>query len=353
MRRVFPAALLAIALAPLATHAGSDDEEWSFVSFPDFFNFDVAYPQPKWESAIDFFLHNVKREDPAFVLVAGDMVDGRWHASKYQVRSLAAVYYSGWIRRMRDHGLRFYTCLGDHEVGDNPWPQKKAKLVPEFKRAYAKWFDMPRNGPEGHKGMTYKVVHNNLLLIAVDTFEMRNGKVHTTVTGKQLAWVDRTLAAHEDVDHKIVMGHVPILRGVRSRSSSGLMLEEGKSSGLWKTMRKHGVDMYFAGEHHAITAKESGGVWQVVHGASWGRVPTVNYLVGTVRGEKLDVTLKRIPLELGGGEVWNANKGTGPAEVVRISEEARRRGFKTVGTLTIDKSGEKKRFKSPTGAFSE
>ena len=51
---------------------------WTFVSMPDFLNVDLVYPQTGWEPALDYVLKAVKAEKPDFVLVAGDLVMGRW-----------------------------------------------------------------------------------------------------------------------------------------------------------------------------------------------------------------------------------------------------------------------------------
>ena len=334
----------------------SGGQKWSFVSFPDFFNFDVPNPKPKWEDALDWWLDSVKAENPEFVLVAGDLVNGHWWDGPAQVQHLGNVYYGGWVRRMRDHDLPFYVAVGDHELGDDPWPKKKRKLKGDFENAFVRHTNMPRNGPEGFKGLTYYVKHRGLLLITVETFETHGDSIRPTVTGKQLDWVEKTLKKHApDVNHIVVQGHVPILPGVKARSSSRLMLEDGAESGLWKVMSEYGVDLYLCGEHHAITCKEKNGVWQIVHGNSWGRssVSTGNYLLAEVHPDKLVLTLKQIPFEFGGGDIWNINKRTGPRDIVRISEETRKKGFETVGTLTIDKSDGEKSFTNVSGAFAE
>ena len=46
----------------------------NFVSFPDFFNFDIPEPWPEYEEAVDYFLKQVQNENPKFVMVDGDMV---------------------------------------------------------------------------------------------------------------------------------------------------------------------------------------------------------------------------------------------------------------------------------------
>jgi hypothetical protein len=104
-----------------------DSGEWTFVSIPDFLNVDVRYPEPKWDDALNFILSSIKNEDPDFVLVAGDMVMGRWWRGQEQIKYMADIYYQGWIQRMEAHDLDYYVSVGDHELGDNPWiPQGRS-----------------------------------------------------------------------------------------------------------------------------------------------------------------------------------------------------------------------------------
>ncbi|MDE0821914.1 MAG: hypothetical protein OSA95_12385, partial [Opitutales bacterium] len=56
----------------------SDSAPWTFVSIPDFLNFDIEYPQEGWEDALGFILKGMKKENPAFAMVAGDLVMGHW-----------------------------------------------------------------------------------------------------------------------------------------------------------------------------------------------------------------------------------------------------------------------------------
>jgi hypothetical protein len=342
------------ALRAASPVAGAAEDGWSFVSFPDFFNFDVPNPNPKWDDAIDWYLRQLKAENPRFSLVAGDLVNGHWWDSPEQIEHLANVYYGGWMRRIRDHGLLpVYTAVGDHELGDDPWPPEKTALVPDFRKAFADHMEHPENGPENFKERAYWIREGDLLVITVETFEVHDGEVVPTVSGDQLAWIEATLEAHADARFKIVQGHAAILPGARSRSSSSIYLKDRENSALWSLMAGHGVDAYFCGEFHAITCREHRGVWQVVHGASWGRVPTVNYHAGRVAKDTLRLELKRIPLTFEGGAIWNLHKGRGPREIVRITDEDKRRGFETVGTLTIDKSGEEPRTTERTGLFAE
>ncbi len=324
-----------------------------FVSFPDFFNFDIPEPWPKYDTAINYFLTQVKNEKPDFVLVVGDMVDGRWWDSPQCVEHMGTVYFSAWIRRMNQFGLKFYTAIGDHELGDDPWPTEKIKLIPYCEDVFRKNFMMPMNGPDNKKGLAYFIRENDLLLITVETFEVIGDSLHVTVTGEQLEWFKKILKDNKDAKFKIVQGHVPIWGEIKARSSSKLMIAKGKESEFYKVMKENGVDLYLAGEFHDVTILESDGIFQIVHGSSWGRkiVNTQDYLVGEYYGNELKLTMKRIYMDADGEYMWNVNKERGPREIVRINEQTLLNGPETTGTLTITRDGDKKDYTNQTGYF--
>ena len=339
---------------PSTTTRGPDaGSGFRFTSFPDFFNSDIPSPQPGWDDALSWFLNLMKSEGPAFSLVAGDIMDARWWGSRKQVRHLANLYWGGWVQRMRDHDVTFYVAPGDHEYGDDPWETRhKRNLVPAFEQAFRRHFDMPRNGPEGEKGLAYYVRKDNALFVTVDTFELRGGEMHVSVTGKQLAWVDRVLEAHADADWVVVQGHVPVLKRQRHRNSSRLYLEGGRNSKFWQTLTDHGVDVYLCGEHHAMTARQRDGIWHVAHGALWGVQSPVNYLVGRVRPESLRLELKRFPLAYGDGYIWQRNRQTlYVRNEITIPQKVRNRGPSSAGVLVLEPCREGACIKRQTGEF--
>jgi len=329
------------------------EKGWTFVSFPDFFNFDVPNPWPEWEDAVAWYLEQVKSENPDFVLIAGDTVNGHWWDGPKCVEQMSALYYQGWIRRMQKAGLKYYVAVGDHELGDDPWPPEKVELVPHLEQAFANHYQMPNNGPEGKKGLAYYVLHKNTLIVTVETFEVVDGQMHTDVIGEQLKWLKRVFAEHKDIDHIIVQGHIPIYGPAASRSSSELYLEGGKQSEFWQVMKEAGVDLYLCGEFHAVTISESDGIWHIVHGSSWGRqvVNTQDYLVCTVYPDRLEIEMKSFPMQAKGDHMWNLHKDRGPRDIVVISEETKQAGPETTGTLTIKKTKSGKEFLSRTGIF--
>ena len=356
MKHIVLFALL-FSVAIQLVRADEESTAWTFVSIPDFLNFDIEYPQEGWEDALGFILDSMKKEAPAFVMVAGDLVRGHWGTSKKEIDEWAGGCYPPWVGRFKDRGLKVYTSLGDHEVGDNPWRGKKATAVPFYKDAFRRHLEMPLNGPEHMQGTAFYWRHRNALFVSVDVFEQapgRQGEISAQVTGRQLTWFKKVLEANRRlVDHIIVMGHTPVLRPVRKFSSSGMLLEKGRSSDFWKTMVDHKVDLYLCGEVHAVTCTRLSGIQQVAHGGLIGRTSKPNYLVVTVQKNKLSLELKEVDLVNGKGMLWQKNKSRGPYKTIAISEARKKRGFTSIGTVQIIKKDGGKSFSAIKGFFDE
>jgi len=320
----------------------SKHETWTFVSIPDFLNVDCDYPQKGWEDALSYILQSVKAEQPDFVVVPGDLVMGHWNAPKWNsgdtIRKYSDKYYSAWKERMRHHGLKYFTSIGDHEVGDNPWlDSSKLQAVSLYKDAFARHLNMPGNGPEHLKGTAFWWKHKNVLFISVDVFEKGEsdqGLIRAGVTGKQLQWMRKVLKQNSGADHRIVLGHSPVLGPVRKWSTSGLMLSGGRSSDFWQLMDKYDVDAYLCGEVHAITCTYRDGIMQVAHGGLIGYNSRTNYMVIQVSEDKIDLKIKEIEMELSGDKLWQT-KHNRPLQNVSIKDK--NEGFYLSGTATINK----------------
>ncbi len=347
-----------VIIAPLSCQSKdlNEEESWTFVSMPDFLNVDCDYPQPGWEDALSYILNSVKNENPDFLLVPGDIVMGHWDDTMLKnsqtlnwnnadtIAKYSERYYSAWKQRMDDQGLKYYTSIGDHEIGDNPWQKpKKIDAVKHYKNAFAKHMKMPTNGPDHMKGTAFWWKHKNVLFISVDVFEEGNsnqGSIKAGVTGRQLEWLEKVLDNNKDVDHKIVMGHAPVLGPVRKWSSSGLMISEGRDSEFWQTMKANNVDAYLCGEVHAITCKERDGIMQVAHGGLIGYNTRTNYMVVKVSKDKIDLEIKEIEMLPSGKHLWQMGNNR-PLEKVTITDEKKEKGFYPVGIATIDKTNGK------------
>lgn len=339
--------------------SSSNQDSWRFVSMPDFLNVDTDYPQVDWEDSLGYILESVKSEKPAFLLVAGDLVMGHWHGQKDRpglagIKYFANKYYTAWKNRLAAHELPYYTAIGDHEIGDNPWKYPKAlEYVNAYKQEFRRHVGMPLNGPEHMKGTAFWWRHRNVLFVSVDVFEKgksNQGVFRAGVTGKQLKWFEGVIEDNADVDHIIVMGHAPVLGPVRQWSSSGLMVVGGRESEFWQAMARRGVALYLCGEVHAITCTERDGVQQIAHGGLIGYNTRTNYLVVDVYRDRLELTLKEIDMVPSGEKLWQPGNNR-PLEKVDIAPEIRKRGFIPVGTLTINTRVKPRTFKNAQGYF--
>jgi hypothetical protein len=285
-----------------------------------------------------WFLGGMKKEGPAFSLIAGDIMDARWWSNEDEVRRKTQQYWGGFKRRFEDKDIELYIAPGDHEYGDDQG-LRKMDLTPVFGEQFSTILGMPRNGPNHKKGRAYSFVKENLAVITVDTFEDAGDRMSMTVSGEQLAWLEETLEANQNKEFIIVQGHVPVVGPVKSKDSSANMLEGGPDTAFWKTMVKYGVDAYFCGEHHRITVTKHNGIWQIVHGALWGTQTDVNYLRGSVQPGRLTLELFEFDVEYSGGYLGDhphRGKTNRPREQVAITVAARRDGPRSLGKLIIE-----------------
>jgi hypothetical protein len=337
--------------------------DYTFVSMPDFLNADVADlshlptfdgsrpngTSAAWERAIGNVLDAVQREGVRDLYIAGDLVEGEWGRDddgsgifgpvesrtdrRRAVMRAASVYYRQTTRRFAQRGLWLYPAVGDHEIGDNPWglglgwyAEFKYRNLGLFKHAYSKYIMRRpdgthrfRNRPPGQaNGTAYAVrPHPNVQLITLDVFRrgFRKGRwtVRHSIDRQQFDWMDRVLtkANADGIETIIVQAHTPIAAPVRRRNTSGLMYEKGVGSPLWRLMVRHGVDLYLAGEVHAVTASHRDGILQVAHGGLM-KTGDANYIVVKIAGPLITIHAKGFPgagVEHGSAQrLWHSNR---------------------------------------------
>jgi hypothetical protein len=314
---------------------------YRFISSPDFLNQDVAdltaggrrqfidpgtgevanSTNPEYDAALDHVIDEMASHGTDDVLVAGDLVEGRWgrddshtgvfgpvrtQAQRLRAwRRAADVYYPAYRQRFADHGLTTYTAVGDHEIGDDPWHRGrdtwtdfKRRHIPQFKQIYAdhmltgtdgrpRFADRPPRGPARHTAYAVRL-DPSVLLVTVDVFERRGGDVHMSVDPAQLRWLRQVLrqARADEVPWVMVQGHVPMTGDVRTRNSSHLVYERGVRSDLWRTMVEGGVDVYLSGEVHDQTVHQRDGILEVSHGSLLYR-GEASYVVGQATADRL------------------------------------------------------------------
>ena len=350
------------------------------LSSPDFLNADIAdlrrgpgswnprrsanSTSPAYERAIDRVLDDWRQQQPDAVLVAGDLVDGRWGRDSHHTgnfgpvgspaqratatRLAAATYYPQYLQRFREHGLDLYPAAGDHEYGDNPWTVSKRRLAPVFQQQFARYFTRTPSGhprfrdhPTGvHSGTAYAFrPAPDVQVVTIDPFDIAPDHARIRVDRQQLRWLVRVLrGAQEDgVRWTIVQGHVPILEPVRSRGSSELHYPGGSRSRLWRVFRAYGVDVYLCGEVHDVTATSQDGILQLAHGGAF-QFGLTTYALLDVHDDRLDITLDDYAVKVRDAgdrsRLWETVR-SGLKKWIRVDRDP-----VTIGTLTLDTTGQ-------------
>jgi hypothetical protein len=382
---------------------------WTFVSSPDWFNrddadlsgstlgvpkaegWDLGVSQgvngisPQMAATYDLLVGEISTFNPQFFIVAGDLINGRWSTSatldmfdadtRNRVTAInnAADIYFGWYRQLfgRFGISTILAAVGDHEIGDDPWPvaSEKALHVQTMKQAFGRnmvdTLGLPTqiNGADSRPYGTpyeygsYAYQHQNLLVLSIDVIRQVDANTiinpitetaSADIDSAHLAWIASVLgAADQDptIDHVIVQGHTPILGPVRMQSSSGMMLVDRDGSDLWQLLRLHShghggkVRFYFSGEVHAVTASKdpASEIVQLVHGnPPWAHsgllVERGNYVVFTVHPDRIEAESHDIVLNNDGSSVfWEPDNplSTGPSSLVTTN---------SVGQLVVNNS---------------
>ena len=327
-----------------------------------------------YEAALDRILDDWQDLDPAGVLVAGDLVDGRWGYDdqdsgnfgavdtraerRAAVRRAARTYYPQWKQRFVDRDLAVFPAMGDHEYGDNPWPRRKRALAADFKAEFAREFTADAAGrpliadhPRGPARLTAYAARPapDVQVVTLDVFDITPKRGQVEVDRLQMKWLRGVLrrARRDDVQWVVVQAHVPIIYPVRSRASSRLHYPGGTNSQLWKVFKRFGVDLYLTGEVHDTTAAQADGIVQISHGGIF-HYSLTTALVLDFYGDRLYVTLRDYDVQHGedpaGRRLWETRRNGLPFEI-SVGEQVA-----TIGTATIlDEPGRTGPLSAPSG----
>ena len=195
----------ALLVASLAIFGHLRAEPWSFAVFCDG---RTATGEKGGVNGVNVVAVNAIARDVAdqhvnLVLFAGDLVSGQlpYGPLSRQLKSwktaMAPVY---------DARIPVYVCRGNHELGQD---KPKGSAVAAWREAFP---DLPQNGPDDQKGLSYEVRFRNATLIAADEFAGiqpgYNGKVYDSAVNKGMIspWVISRVK-NADTPWVFVFGH--------------------------------------------------------------------------------------------------------------------------------------------------
>ena len=367
-----PARRPAILLLLLLSVGVVGEETWRFITLADWHQaekYTQSRKNPEWlPEAIAKDIANTRMLKETFggelILMPGDSNGGHWDTAKFIKRfepglapaeailKAGKLCYSGMVDSFAKGGYsRLLMAVGDHELGDNAWPVDSAvsRCQPQFRAAFAGvlntdpetgkfLYDQPigraPSRPLGtpYAATSYAYQHKNVLFVTVDVFQQESptrviggeGTVTGAVTGAHLKWLDHVLTEARNtpvIKHVFVQGHLPAIHPVRRVNSSGMMMDDGTNCPFWKTLRRHQVDIYFAGEVHAntVTKDPESDLIQLVSRGNFFN----NFLTVDVSDGRIEIALHN-------------QTGATPADGQ----------YERSGRLVIDKSGDRKAFEA-------
>ena len=331
--KILTTVIAALLLMQSTAHA---EESWRFLTLADWHIAEVYVHSHEYAEQIEEISASLKMLKANYggelVMLPGDNNVGHWDTPAFirkfkrglspaqSILQAGELCYSGMVNAFKEAGYsRLLMAVGDHELGDNPWPPGTAvsKCQPQFREAFASVFNVKPDGgrfiydkPVGkaasrplgtkYESTSYAYQHKNVLFVTVDVFHQedpdlaigRQGSVTGKVTGKHLAWLDQVLSEarkEASIKHIFVQAHLPVLQPVRRVNSSGMLMDDEMESDFWKTLRKHKVDIYFAGEVHSntVTKDPKSDLVQVVTRAKWLN----NFVTVDVTDDVIDITL--------------------------------------------------------------
>jgi len=219
----------------LMQSTGRSEEPWRFLTLADWHIAEVyVHPNeyPEMMEEISAGLKMLKANyGGELVMLPGDSNKGHWDTPAFiktfkrgltpaqSILQVGELCYSGMVDAFKEAGYsKLLMAVGDHELGDNPWPPGTAvsKCQPQFREAFANVFNV--NKPDGgrfiydkpigkaasrplgtkYESTSYAYQHKNVLFVTVDVFHQEDpdkkigmqGSVTGAVTGKHLVWLD-------------------------------------------------------------------------------------------------------------------------------------------------------------------
>ena len=141
------------------------EEPWRFITLADWHGAEMYVQPNSYPGGVEKNLAGLKMLKENYggelVMLPGDSNRGHWDTrffiSRFKpgltpeqsILQAGALCYSGMVNAFKEAGdSRLLMAVGDHEVGDNPWPPGEAvsRCQPQFREAFAKVFNIHPDG---------------------------------------------------------------------------------------------------------------------------------------------------------------------------------------------------------------
>lgn len=209
--------------------ASADNGNWKFVVYGDSRG-DTNIPQRSVNTKIlGETVNAVIREKPDFVLFVGDMVFG--HPGSPQNFESQMTVWKNTVQPLYDNNIMIYGVRGNHECHE---PYNKAIWDKIFSGKY----QMPLNGPEGEKNITFSFKHKDAFIVGLDLYIDDSRLNHK--------WLNEQFAENNQ-PHVFVFAHEPAFQVVHD---SCIGYYPGERDRFWNGLAAEGARVFFAGHDH-------------------------------------------------------------------------------------------------------
>lgn len=162
--------------------------------------------------------NEIVRQGAAFVVVPGDLVQSGSAANFQAWKSAMSPVYMA--------GIPVFPVLGNHDAND------ASAFIQTFGA------ELPDNGPVGEVNRTYAFSHDNVLVLALDTY-VNLGRVNQ-------AWINSVLQQNT-LPHVFAFGHMPAFKANHTDCLDDYPTERDT---FWTGLGTAGARVYFCGHDH-------------------------------------------------------------------------------------------------------
>ncbi len=224
---------------------------------------------------------NLNHPDAKFVFFPGDMVDGNVFTPEKTVKELLhwKEVVSAFYNNPNMIEPKIFVTVGNHEIR-NREDEKNFRLI---------FNNMPQNGPEDEKGLTYSFNFNKVHFAVINTDKYYYGIPEDTADDrrdwhyiKHLDWLEKDLkTARENGNKIIVVGHemafptgghlkdgLPNLQSnltIPLDSTRKWFLNQRDQ--FWKILVDNDVSAYLCGHEHLYSRLSVNGIYQIISGS--------------------------------------------------------------------------------------
>jgi hypothetical protein len=236
-----------------------------------------SYGSTRYEPGVAEAIRRLVALKPDLVISTGDMVAGQRlnpPLRRDAVEAMWAAFHAEVTHWIQSAGIPFAVTPGNHDASshENFAPERKIYREQWLDRVPPVHFVDRRNYP-----FNYAFTVDEVLFVSLEA--TRAGPL----AGDQRSWLDRLLTREgRHFRHRVVFSHLPIYP-----FSEGVETEVTTDHELERLLRRHNVELYLSGHHHAFYPGYRGGV-RFVGQACLGAAP--RRLIGAGRASERAVT---------------------------------------------------------------